>query len=177
MTLAEKIAADKANSQVTLVAGFSNSFRSNELNNLEDGDIITIPEGDLYQVCQRKIGDRVAEYINVNTNSGRQAQFYPTSMTRIAFEVDENGKNVRVGGRMKVIRSTGDVVDYIAGKEIDGTMRKLQGCQLQYNIVKRVKTRAFGVQESVATSKDVTETIIGKWSFYGDKRPTDYVAK
>lgn len=178
MTLEQKNKADLANSQVQAVSGFSNAFRSSELNNLNDGEIITIPEN--FQVFERKIGvgenARTAQYINVPTDKGRIAQFYPTSMARIAFEVDENGKNIRENGRMKVVRSEGDVVSYIDGKEIDSTMHALVGCQIKYTIKDRVKTRAFGVDESVATNKDVTSTIIGAWNFAGTKRPEGYVA-
>jgi hypothetical protein len=179
MTLAEKVAADSANSQIEAASGFSNSFRSSELNNLQDGEIITIPED--YQVFKRKIGSgadaRVAEYINVPTNTGRIAQFYPTAMARVAFEVDpKTGKNIRENGRMKVVRSEGDVCKWIDGKSIDATMQGMKGCQIAFNVLRRVPTRAFGVQESVATDKDVTETIVGGWNFAGEKRPVGYPA-
>lgn len=180
MTLAEKNAADSANSQIEAATGFSNSFRSSELNNLNDGEIITIPED--YQVFKRKIGSgadaRIAEYINVPTNTGRIAQFYPTAMARVAFEVDpKTGKNIRENGRMKVVRSEGDVCKWIDGKAIDATMQGMKGCQIAFSVVRRVPTRAFGVQESVATEKDVTETIIGGWNFSGEKRPVGYPTK
>ena len=177
MTLAEKVAADSANSQIEAASGFSNSFRSSELNNLADGEIITIPED--YQVFKRRIGSgenaRVAEYINVPTNTGRIAQFYPTAMARVAFEVDKaTGKNIRENGRMKIVRSEGDVCKWIDGKAIDATMQGMKGCQIQYKELRRVPTRAFGVQESVATKDDVTETIIGSWNFSGSKKPVGY---
>lgn len=180
MTLKEKNSADLANSQVKAVGEFSNSFRTSQLNNLVSGEIITIPED--YQVFERKIGRgddaRTAQYINVPTNTGRVAQFYPTAMARIAFEVDDSGKNILdENGRMKVVRSQGTVCDYIDGKAIDATMKALKGCQIEYKELDRVKTRAFGVEEAVATAKDVTKTIIGSWNFYGEKRPVDYVSK
>ena len=177
MTLAEKNAADSANSQIEAATGFSNSFRSAELNNLNSGEIITIPEN--YQVFKRKIGQgenaRVAEYINVPTNTGRIVPFYPTAMARVAFEVDKaTGKNIRENGRMKVVRSEGDVCKWIDGKAIDDTMQGMKGCQILYQELQRVPTRNFGVAESVATDKDVSETIIGSWNFSGSKRPVGY---
>lgn len=178
MTLAEKVAADSANSQLKAVGGFSNTFRSSELNNLKDGEIITIPED--YQVFARRIGNdenaRVAEYINVPTNTGRIAQFYPTAMARVAFEVDpKTGKNLRQDGRMVVVRSEGDVCKWIDGKAIDTTMQGMKGCQIQYKELRRVPTRTFGVPESTATKDDVTETIIGGWNFVdGSKKPVGY---
>lgn len=175
MTLQEKNAADLASSQVNAIGAFSNSFRSSELTNLNEGEIITIPED--YQVFERKIGDRTAQYINVPTNTGRVVQFYPTSMARIAFEVDKNGKNIRENGRMKVVRSTGDVVTFIDGKAIDATMQAMKGCQIAYGDVKRIPTREFGVPESEATDKNVTSTIIASWNFAGEKRPVGYVSK
>jgi len=179
MTLAEKNAADSANSQINKVNGFSNSFRSSELNNLQDGEIITIPKD--YQVFERKIGSgenaRVAQYINCPTNGGRIVQFYPTAMARVAFVVDENGKNIRENNRMKIVRSSGDVCAWIDGKEIDSTMKGMQGCSIEYKVLDRVKTRAFGVDESVATAADVTETIIGGWNFSGKTRPVGYPTK
>lgn len=175
MTLQEKNAADLANSQKEAVGSFSNSFRSSTLVNLENGESFVIPEN--YQVFKRKIGDRTAEYINVTTNTGRTVEFYPTSMARIAFPVDENGKNIRENGRMKVVRSEGDVVSFIDGKAIDATMQAMKGCEILYKIKERVPTRAFGVAESDATKEDVTSTIIGSWNFDGSKRPVGYVAK
>lgn len=179
MTLAEKNAADSANSQIKEVGGFSNSFRSSELNNLQDGEIITIPED--YKVFERKIGSgenaRTAQYINCPTNTGRIVQFYPTAMARVAFVVDENGKNIRENNRMVVRRSEGDVCTWIDGKEIDSTVKAMKGCAIEYKVLDRVKTRAFGVDESAATAADVTETIIGGWNFSGKKRPVGYVTK
>lgn len=175
MTLAEKNAADSANTaQRKAVAGFSNSFRSSVLNNFGAEEKFVIPED--YTVYQRKIGQgedaRVAEYINVQTDGGRVVEFYPTAMARIAFRVDENGKNIRNNGQMDIVRSTGDVCDFIDGKAIDATMQALKGCKIHYKEVERVKTRAFGVPESTATSKDVTTTIIGSWNFAeGSKKP------
>lgn len=179
MTLQEKVAADKANSQLKEVGGFSNSFRSSELTNLEDGEILTIPED--YKVFERRIGQgadaRTAQYINVMTNKGRTVTFYPTAMARIAFPVDENGKNIRENGRMKVVRSEGDVCKWIDGKSINDTMQGMKGCAIEYHILDRVQTRAFGVAESEATKDDVTSTIIGSWNFSGKKRPVGYPTK
>lgn len=175
MTLQEKNQADLANSQVNAVGAFSNSFRSSTLTNLNEGEIFTIPED--YQVFERKIGDRTAQYINVPTNTGRVVQFYPTSMARIAFEVDENGKNIRENGRMKVVRSSGDVVTFIDGKAINDTMEAMKGCQIAYGDIQRIRTREFGVAESEATKENVTSTIVASWNFTGSKRPVGYAAK
>jgi hypothetical protein len=179
MTLSEKVAADKSNSQVKEVGGFSNSFRSSELNNLNEGEIITIPEN--YTVFERRIGQgenaRTAQYINVPTNTGRVVNFYPTAMARVAFPVDENGKNIREDGRMKVVRSTGDVCTFIDGKAINDTMKAMVGCQIEYSNVQRVNTREFGVSEAEATKDNVTTTIIASWNFAGKKRPVGYPTK
>lgn len=175
MTLEQKIAADKANTaQRKEVTGFANSFRSSVLNNFGAEEHFVIPEK--YVVFERKIGQgeeaRVAQYINITTDGGRTLEFYPTAMARIAFPVDENGKNIREdNGRMKVVRSSGTVCDFIDGQSIDAAMKAMKGCKIHYKEVDRVKTRAFGVPESSATSKDVTTTIIGSWNFEGTKKP------
>ena len=179
MTLIEKVSADKSNSQLKEVGAFSNAFRTSELNNLVDGEIITIPED--YVVFQRRIGQgadaRTAEYINVPTNTGRIVNFYPTAMCRVAFPVDENGKNIRENGRMKVVRSQGDVVNFVEGKAIDATMQAMKGCSIEYKVLDRVSTRQFGVSESEATKDNVQSTIIGSWNFSGEKRPVGYPTK
>jgi len=174
MTLEQKIAADKANTaQRKEVGGFNNSFRSSVLNNFGAEEHFVIPEN--YTVFERKIGQgddaRVAQYINIQTDGGRTLEFYPTAMARIAFEVDENGKNKRENGRMVVKRSTGTVCDFIDGQSIDASMKAMKGCKIHYKEVERVKTRMFGVPESAATSEDVTTTIIGSWNFEGNKKP------
>lgn len=176
MTIVEKIAADKASAQRVVVEGFSKAFRSNQLNNLQDGDIITIPEK--YEVFSRKIGDNTAEYINVEVVSADStkhvAEFYPTAMARIAFVVDENGKNKYVDGHREIKRSTGDVVSFIEGKAINPTMEALKGCSIKYNVVERVNTRKFGVEDEDATAEDIQTTVIGSWNFHGRKRPAGY---
>ena len=96
------------------------------------------------------------------------------------FEGDRDAlirKNIRENNRMKVVRSSGDVCAWIDGKEIDSTMKGMQGCSIEYKVLDRVKTRAFGVDESVATAADVTETIIGGWNFSGKTRPVGYPTK
>ena len=175
MTLEEKNRADLANANVKEVAGFSKAFRTSELNNLQSGESFTIPEN--YTVKQRTIGgntENPMEYINVLTNTGRTVEFSPRSMTRVAFPVDENGKNIRENGRMKVVRSSGNLISFIQGKEIDSTMKALKGCTIQYTEAERVKTRAFGVPEEKATANDVNTTIIGKWDLIGDKKPAGW---
>lgn len=175
MTLEEKNRADLANANVKEVAGFSKAFRTSELNNLQSGESFTIPED--YTVKQRVIGgntENPMEYINVLTNTGRTVEFSPRSMTRIAFPVDENGKNIRENDRMKVVRSGGNLVPFIAGKEIDSTMKALKGCTIQYTEAERVNTRAFGIPEEKATSKDVQVTIIGNWNLIGEKKPVGW---
>lgn len=170
MNYLEKIAADQASSQRTEVGSFSNSFRSQTLTNLEEGESFVIPEN--YKIFERKIGDNKAQYINVQTDKGRTVEFYPTSICKIAFEVDENGKNIRENGRIvPPKRSVGDVVNFCEGKAIDATMKSMKGCTINYNHVQRVKTRAFGVKEEDATANDVTTTVLATWSFVGDKRP------
>lgn len=174
MTLEQKNAADAANtSQRKEVGGFSNSFRSSVLNNFGAEEHFVIPTN--YRVFERKIGTgadaRIAQYINIQTDGGRTLEFYPTAMARIAFEVDENGKNLRENGRMVVKRSHGTVCDFIDGQSIDAAMQAMKGCKIHYKEDERVKTRAFGVPESTATSKDVTTTIIGEWNFEGDTKP------
>lgn len=176
MTLDEKNKADLAQSNVKTVNGFTKAFRSSELNNLQNGESFVVPED--YTVKQRTIGantENPMEYINVVTNTGRVAEFSPRSMTRTAFPVDESGKNVRENGRMKVVRSGGNLIPYIQGKEINSTMQALKGCTIQYTERERVQTRAFGVPEENATAKDVNTTIIGDWNLVGDKKPVGWV--
>lgn len=176
MTLAEKNAADVQKSNIKPVGSFSKAFRSNELNNLESGESFTIPEN--YQVMQRVIGgntENPAEYINVTTNTGRTVEFYPTAMTRIAFPVDAEGHDVLQNGRRAVVRSEGNLIPFIQGKEIDSTMQALKGCTIQYTLKEKVNTRAFGVTNELATAKDVQTTNIGQWDIIGEKKPVGWV--
>lgn len=176
MTISEKDAADKAKtSNVKVLGKFSKAFRSNELNNLMDGESFIVPEN--FTVFSRTIrgSENPAEYINVKTNTGRVIEFYPGSIVRNAWKVDENGKNVMQDGRQVIVRSDGNLVPFVQGKEIDSTMRALAGCEISYKIREKVPTRTFGVDEAVATSKDVQTVNIGTWNIIGDKKPEGWV--
>lgn len=175
MTLAEKNAADVQKSNIKAVGGFSKAFRSNELNNLVSGESFVIPEN--YTVMQRVIGgntENPAEYINVQTNTGRTVEFYPTAMTRIAFPVDADGHDIIQDGRRAVVRSEGNLIPFIQGKEINATMEALKGCTIEYKLKEQVKTRRFGVEDAVATAQDVQNTNIGEWNLIGKKKPAGW---
>jgi hypothetical protein len=108
---------------------------------------------------------------------GRIVELYPTMFTRTAFVVDNNCKPVMDGARQKRVPSGGNVVKFIAGKAIDPTMEAMKGCQIKFSNPQVYKTRRFGVDAETATSKDVTDTIIGDYDFVGDKMPVGFVAE
>lgn len=104
MTIQESISATLAqSSRYQQVAQFSKSFRSDDLGNIEAGEEFTIPED--FVVISQKImrggvpvkdqqgNDVTAEFIKVQTNKGRVVNFFPSSLTKVAFRVDaETGK-------------------------------------------------------------------------------------
>ena len=105
MTILEANAACKANSaRIMEVGKFSKAFRQTELENIQAGESFVVPDD--YVVFAQKMGKDsegntiTAEFINVITNTGRNARFYPSSMVKILFAVDENGKNIQGADRI-----------------------------------------------------------------------------
>lgn len=182
MTLSEAINATLAQgSQYQKVDGFSKAFRTDELSNIVAGEEFTIPEDYVVfsqrmmrngqPVLDRDQNQVTAEFIKVQTNTNRIVNFYPTSLTKIAFRVDENGKDV---SEDRIVRTTGDLVDYVKGKPINDVMQALKGCTVKCEALTPVKVRAFGVSNEAATSKDVQTNNIGKWTLVGDKKPANW---
>lgn len=179
MTLAEKVAADAASSQLKAVGGFSNAFRSATREAIKEGEILTIPE-DYVVYENRNLGDEkrgYPQYINCPTNMGRTVELYPSMLTRTAFVVDDNCKPVLEGTRQKRVPTGGTVAKYVAGKAIDPTMQSMKGCQIQFHNSKEYNTREFGVSADVATKDNVVPITVGDWDFVGEKKPEGYVAE
>ena len=184
MTVIEANAACAAQGSLYREVGaFSKSFRDTALNNINEGEEFEIPHDyKIYQQRMMRGGEPVldregvqvtAEFINVATNTGRIVRFYPTSLSKIAFAVDENGKDVVGAGR--VVSTSGNLADFVRGKAIDDVMQSLKGCTVKCEKLTPVNTRVFGVSNEVATAKDIQKTNVGTWTLVGKKKPAGWV--
>ena len=185
MTIKEAVAADMGRSGIKVVSEFSKGFRTNELSNIEPGEEFTVPTGDDFIILQQPVmrgsepaldrnGNPVySEFIKVQTNKNRIVNFFPGSVTKIAFRVDpETGKDV---AEDRIVRTEGDVVAYVTKHpDMNDSMKRLQGCTIKYDLKERVNIRQFGVSNDKATKKDVTQTNIGKWNLVGSVKPDNW---
>jgi hypothetical protein len=185
MTIKEAIAADLGRSNVQKVDKFSKAFRVDELSNIEPGEEFTIPTGEDYVILSQRmmrggqpVVDRdgnpvTAEYIKCLTTAGRTVNFFPSSLTKVAFRVDpETGKDV---AENRIVRTKGDVVAYVKKHpDMNATMEMLKGCTLKLESVEKIPVRAFGVPNDKATKKDVENNNIGTWNLVGEKKPENW---
>lgn len=185
MTIEQANAATAADSkQFQEIGAFTKAFRTDTLTNIEAGESFIIPEN--YKIFSQRImrngqpvtdsqGNQVtAEFINVVTNKKRNVRFYPSSVTKVLFAVDENGKDLV--GAERIVRSSGSLYEYCKGKDIDGVMKNLKGCEVLCESLTPVNTRTFGVSNEDATAKDVVVQRAGKWELIGNKKPADWEA-
>ena len=191
MTLAEKNEADANNSQNKSVDfSMPNEFIEDffHLFSFNDGEIITIPEN--YMLFRRKSSEwksrdrcwvyHECNYINAINSVGNIIEFCPSVFLTVCFEVDNYGRNIRENGKMKISRATGTVVDFLQSgkfKNVNEGLKELTGCLIKVSFLKRVLVREFGVQESVATIKDVMTRDVYDFSFVGERRPIGFVEK
>ena len=185
MTIEQANAATAADSkQFQEIGAFTKAFRTDTLTNIEAGESFVIPED--YKIFSQRIlrgGQPVldrdnnpvtAEFINVKTNKGRNVRFYPSSIAKVLFAVDSNGKDIV--GADRIVRSSGRLYEYCKGKDINSVMQSLKGCEVLCESLKPVNTRAFGVSNEDATAKDIVVQRAGKWELIGDKKPADWEA-
>lgn len=186
MNLQESFAIESANSNVEEVQEFSKAFRVDTLNNIEAGEEFVIPTGSDYRIWRQRmmrggqpVLDRdgkpvVAEYIKCLTTNGRIVNFFPSSLTKIAFRVnEETGKDIQGDGR--IVRTSGDIVNYVKmHPNMTETMRALQGCAIKCEKYQKVPVRRFGVSNDKATKADVETNNIGTWSLAGTKKPENW---
>lgn len=185
MDILEAIQVDLKKSNVEEVGHFSKAFRVDELSNIEEGESFTIPEEGKYKILSQRmmrggkpVLDRnnnpvTAEYVKCVSDKNRIVNFFPSSLTKIAFRVDpETGKDVTSD---RIVRTKGDIVDYVKKYPLmDETMRKLQGCTIKLEKVERVNVRRFGVDNEHATKDDVEKNPIGTWKLVGEKKPENW---
>lgn len=188
MTIKEAIAAEVGKSNVEKIGAFTKAFRIDELSNIEPGEQFTIPTGDDFVILSQRMmrgGQPVigangkpvtAEFVKCQSNKGRIVNFFPTSLTKIAFRVDpETGKDVTED---RIVRTEGNVVAYVKQHpDMNETMKALQGCTIQYDLKEKVNVRRFGVTNEKATKKDVETNNIGKWTLVGDVKPANWPAE
>lgn len=146
MSLSEKNMADSRNEDIVTTYAFSSRYHSPELYNLNDGEIITIPQNfTIFQhyVEQIKsegrfsVSDKKAhaiEYINVLTNTGHIVEFHPLILlSSFAFEVDEYGRNIRENGHMVKSKIESEVTRFVSGfRNLTEAIRAMEGCQIKY---------------------------------------------
>lgn len=184
MTIQESINATLAQgSRYAKQEKFTKSFRSDDLGNVEAGEEFVIPED--YVVLSQKImrggqpvkdsqgNDVTAEFIKAQTTSGRVINFFPSSLTKVAFRVDaETGKDVTEN---RIVRTSGDLVSYAKNHpDMNATMEALKGCTVKCVKLTPVPVRAFGVSNENATKNDVQTNNIGEWTLVGEKRPANW---
>lgn len=187
MTISESINAALAQSnRYQKIDKFSKSFRSDDLGNIEAGEEFVIPTD--YVILSQKIlrggvpvkdsegRDVTAEFIKVQTNTGRVVNFFPTSLTKVAFRVDaETGKDVT---KNRIARTSGDLVAYVKDHpDMNATMNALKGCTVKCVSLTPVPVRAFGVSNEQATKDDVQMNNLGEWTLVGKNRPKDWPKK
>lgn len=187
MTIKEAIVAAVGNGSITQrIEKFTKAFRVDELGNIEEGEVFTIPTGDDYVILSRRMmrggqpvldrdGNPVtAEFIKCQTTGGRIVDFFPSSLTKIAFTVDpETGKDLTGAERIK--RPTGNLVAYVkAHPDMNLTMEALKGCSIKLAKIDKVNVRTFGVPNDKATKANVEQTNIGTWELAGDKKPENW---
>lgn len=184
MTIQESINAALAqSSRYQKLEGFTKSFRSDDLGNIQAGEEFTIPE-DFVVISQRILRNGVpvkdaqgnnvtAEFIKVQTNTGRIANFFPSSLTKVAFRVDPNtGKDV---AENRIVRTQGNIVNYVKDHpDMNATMQALKGCTIRCEKLEAVPVRAFGVDNDHATKNDVQTNNIGTWSLVGENKPANW---
>lgn len=184
MTVEEAINATLANSaRYKEVDAFTKGFRSDDLGNIEAGEEFTIPQNyriisqtimrDGQPVKNSKGEDVTAEFIKVQTNKGRVVNFFPSSLTKVAFRVNpETGKDVTED---RVVRTQGNIVAYVKDHpDMNATMQALKGCTIKLEKLNPIPVRRFGVSNEAATKEDVETNNIGTWSLVGTKKPKNW---
>jgi hypothetical protein len=100
-------------------------IRSMESTNdpLEVGDEITVPTD--FKVLETKINDTTARYVVAEVHSvdgsERNMRFFPNSLAKTAYPVDEKGK------RLAKVKTTGNVAEWAQGKTHNEVVRGLAG--------------------------------------------------
>lgn len=96
------------------ISAFKSGIRQIGLNNLEAGDIVTIPAG--YKVFEQTIAgsDATAQYLIANVKRGEEEtalRFYPSSFTKMGVNCTPVGDGTYTRGSF--VHATGDVVDHV----------------------------------------------------------------
>lgn len=90
---------------------------------LEVGDEITIPAD--YKVLKTKINDTTALYtiaeVHSKDGSDRNMRFFPNSLAKVAYPVDENKKS------LPKVKTSGNVAEWAQGKTLDEVVKGLVG--------------------------------------------------
>ena len=186
MNVKEAIAVDEKQSNIRKIGGFTKTFNTGDLGNLQDGEEFIIPENNDYQVMEQTMlrggnvvkdsngNPIIGQYINCQTTGGRIVKFFPSSATRPLFACDKDGRDLPSGERVKY--HEGDVVKYFRNHPMmDETMKKLQGCHIKVTVLDRYNQRNFGVKAEEATPEDVRQRARYEFKLVGKKKPEDWV--
>jgi hypothetical protein len=184
MTIETAIQVALKNSNTKEIGGFTKAFRSDDLGNILAGEEFVIPENyvvlsdrmmrDGAPVVDNNGNPVTTEYIKCQTTQGRIVNFYPSSLTKIAFAVDENGKDLK--GADRIVRTKGKLVEYAkANPDINATMQALKGCTVKCVSLTPVRVRQFGVSNEQATKENVRTNNIGEWDLVGEKKPANWM--
>ena len=144
--LVDAIAAQVKMDGVTVVEGgkFGTAIRNMDAGDrLAEGETIEIPEE--YQVLATKLSDaedaQAVPFIMVTIinkdGAERASRFFPNSLAKVVFPVDENGK------RLPKVKTTGTAaVWYSKQQDVDAAMEALKGKKIK--VIKETMYQAPG---------------------------------
>lgn len=136
--LATEIARARAQGVVSIGNQFTKAIRDVELNNLEKGDVFTIPTE--FDVQSQKIGENTAEFIFVEVAGGNVKRFFPSTFSKMRTIHNEDGTST--GQR---VFTTGKAAeDFRKYGTVQEGMENLKGKKLIITDMKPVRCLRYG---------------------------------
>lgn len=129
-----------------VLSSFGGSIPPLDLNNLEKGDVFTIPTN--FEVFAQKIGDNTVEYTIVTLDNGAAKKFFPSMLTKRRAVCSADGE---LTGEWK--HSLGTVVDdFQKYTTIQAGMEALKGKKIKISDSETVKCLQYGTDKVVNTN-------------------------